>query len=72
MRSSDLEDVLSSVGILLSILLFVWLIGIVITILVAEEHCLEQGYPETMVTYSYDVYCLNMEGAVTYKVDKQN
>lgn len=35
----------------------------------AEAACLEKGYPNSFVTYKFDVYCANFEGAITVKVE---
>ena len=40
-------------------------------ILYTENDCLSKGYPEYKVSVTWDRYCLNLEGAVTGKVDKQ-
>jgi hypothetical protein len=39
--------------------------------MVAEATCLKKGYPKANVTWNLDVYCLNLDGAVTTKVEKQ-
>ena len=36
----------------------------------AENKCLAKGYPKTNVTITLDVYCMNMDGAVTVRVEK--
>lgn len=52
---------------LMAFLLLVWLP----VSLVAEKTCLEAGYPKASVTYDLSVYCSNLDGNVTVKVDKQ-
>jgi hypothetical protein len=36
----------------------------------AESRCLAKGYPKTEVTIGLSVYCLNLDGAVTTKVER--
>lgn len=36
----------------------------------AEAKCLERGYPEHRVTWNLDTYCLNLDGTITVKVEK--
>jgi len=40
-------------------------------ILYTEDDCLSKGYPKYRVSVSWDRYCINLDGAVTGKVDKQ-
>lgn len=35
-----------------------------------ETKCLEKGYPVTNTTVTLTGYCMNLEGAITTKVDK--
>jgi len=37
----------------------------------ADRKCLEAGYPKSSVTYNFDIYCMNLDGSVTVRVDKQ-
>lgn len=37
----------------------------------AKAECLRLGYPNFSVTVGLERYCINMEGAVTVRVDKQ-
>lgn len=46
-------------------------IGFIGVYVVAEKTCLEAGYPKASVTYDYSVYCSNLDGNITVKVDKQ-
>lgn len=52
-------------------LLALWVFSVIVVSLRAEENCLADGYPEARVTWSYKVYCVNLDGAVTTKVDRQ-
>jgi hypothetical protein len=36
----------------------------------AEAKCLSRGYPKTNVTIGLQVYCLNLDGTVTVRVEK--
>lgn len=53
--------------------LFVLAFGAYMTpkFLQAEKTCLSKGFPKYSVTYDGEAYCMNMEGAVTIKVQKQ-
>jgi hypothetical protein len=37
---------------------------------VAEEKCLERGYPKASVTWNLKRYCTNLDGSVTIKVEQ--
>jgi len=38
--------------------------------LYAEKQCLEAGYPNTNVTYDFDIYCTTLQGDVSIKLEK--
>lgn len=38
--------------------------------LYADAKCLKNGYPKAEVTIGLEMYCMNMDGAITVKVDK--
>ena len=48
-----------------------WVLITLGIILYTEDDCLSKGYPEYKVSVTWDRYCLNLDGAVTGKVDKQ-
>jgi hypothetical protein len=37
----------------------------------AQRACLEAGFPKSDVTYNLDIYCMNLDGSVTVRVQKQ-
>lgn len=37
----------------------------------AEATCLSKGYPEYKVSANLKIYCINLNGTTTVKVDKQ-
>jgi hypothetical protein len=37
----------------------------------AEQTCLAAGFPRANVTYNLEIYCTNLEGVVTYKVERK-
>jgi len=39
--------------------------------ILTEKRCLERGYPEYKVAYDLSGYCMNLDGSVTVKVEKQ-
>ncbi len=36
----------------------------------AEKQCLEAGYPNTNITYDFDIYCSTLDGDVSIKLEK--
>jgi len=36
----------------------------------ADGKCAERGFPEVKVTWNLDAYCMNLDGAVTTKMEK--
>lgn len=40
-------------------------------VLYTQAECLEKGYPEVKVTVGLSRYCMNLDGSVTVRVDKQ-
>lgn len=36
----------------------------------AQSECAKQGFPKSMVTWNLDTYCMNLDGAVTTKMEK--
>lgn len=36
-----------------------------------EAECLRKGYPEHRVSVGLERYCMNLDGTITVKVDKQ-
>ena len=57
-------------GVFIAVLL-IWAIPATIVGMRVEKACLEQGYPNSSVTWDFQGYCMNMEGAVTIRVEKQ-
>ena len=56
------------------ILLIIMLAGLFVYMPVTaytESKCLEKGYPRSAVTWDLKQYCMNLEGIVTIRVDKQ-
>ena len=51
--------------------LFALLVYVVGVCLHTQNDCLKQGYPEYKVSVTLDRYCLDIEGAVTTKVERQ-
>lgn len=48
-----------------------WLILVMLPVsLRANANCLEAGYPKATVTWNLKAYCMNMQGAVTVRVDR--
>lgn len=39
--------------------------------LYTEAECLREGYPEYRVSVGLERYCMNLDGSVTVRVDKQ-
>lgn len=56
------------VMIFISLSLLVYVVGVH---LLTQNDCLKQGYPEYKVSVTLDRYCLDIEGAVTTKVERQ-
>ena len=40
-------------------------------LLYTEAECLRNGYPESRVTVGLERYCINLDGSVNVRVDKQ-
>lgn len=51
-------------------LLTIWTITGLVIAMNAQVECLEQGYPEVVVTYNYDTYCVGYEGVVNPVVEE--
>lgn len=55
----------------LMLLSMVYLIFVMLPLnALAEEKCLEAGYPKATVTWNYKRYCMNLEGTVTVKIEQ--
>lgn len=52
-------------------LLLLFTVVMVIASAIADRTCLEKGFPKYIVTYNLDTYCLNLDGSVTVKVERQ-
>ena len=39
--------------------------------LYTDAECLREGYPESRITVGMERYCMNLDGSVTVRVDKQ-
>lgn len=66
----DIWTKLEITFIIISLTVLGYLASIATVRLITEAECLEKGYPEAKVTYKYDRYCTNLDGTVTFKVDK--
>lgn len=60
----------------LFVAIFLTLIGSMVFVylpvtLYAEAECLREGYPGYRVSIGLERYCMNLDGTVTVKVDKQ-
>ena len=40
---------------------------LVVVVSAAKVVCLENGYPETTITWNFKTYCINIDGAVVGK-----
>ena len=52
------------IGVLLAFCV-IFLLIVTPAMLVADKRCLEAGYPNSHVTYTFDVYCERLDGQVT-------
>ena len=52
------------------LLLAVWLVCVIASAALTKAECLEKGYPKSTINWKFEGYCLNLDGAVTGKVDK--
>lgn len=70
-----LEKVLIGLGsslLVLLVLMCLYVLLIVTPVLAyAKAKCLEQGYPRASITWNLQRYCINLDGVITVKVDKQ-
>jgi len=73
----NFEDLVLNVLATLAAIATVVVVGILVAHIVyfpaglrADKACLELGYPKSRVTYDFEAYCQNLEGVVTYKVEK--
>ena len=53
-----------------SMLTYMFLIFIPVK-LYTQAECLREGYPEYRVSIGLERYCMNLDGTITVKVDKQ-
>jgi len=65
-----LEDFAGVVLTALGLLLLLLIVAYIPTSLYADSKCLEAGYPRAAVSYKFKAYCMNMDGAVTVKVEE--
>lgn len=71
----SIEDLLINIGLGICGVVLVAVLYVIFIVLPvalhAEAKCLAAGYPRAAVTYKLDVYCLNLDGSVRVRVDKQ-
>ena len=53
------------------VLLFVWATVSLPLMMETDRRCLAAGYPKSSVTWNWETYCLNLDGSVTVRVDRQ-
>lgn len=70
MRYWTLGDWIGVSCLWLLFIFFFWSITLVVVAAKAEKTCLEAGYPSSKITWDYEGYCLNIDGAVTGTVEK--
>lgn len=68
--SDKFIEVTLGVIITLTIALFLFALMMFPISLSADARCLAAGFPKSKVTWNLKAYCLNMDGAVTVKVEE--
>ena len=54
----------------LTALIFIWAVAAGVRSASIQKSCLDAGYPKHEMTWDFEGYCMNLEGAVTGKVEK--
>lgn len=63
-------DVFSLVLFTLLGLAMLFCVVMIPVVMYASSKCLEAGYPKAGMTYTFDIYCIGIDGAVTNRVHK--